>query len=51
LPSSIIEVRKLVKYYGKSEVPALDGLDLAVNEGRIFTLLGRNGAGTTTFYA
>jgi len=49
LPSPIIEVRKLVKYYGKNEVPALDGLDLAVNEGRIFTLLGRNGAGKTTF--
>jgi ABC-2 type transport system ATP-binding protein len=49
LPSSIIEVRKLIKYYGKSEIPALDGLDLAVNEGRIFTLLGRNGAGKTTF--
>jgi ABC-2 type transport system ATP-binding protein len=45
----IIEVRKLAKYYRKSAVPALDGLDLAVNEGRIFTLLGRNGAGKTTF--
>lgn len=49
MPSRIIEVRKLVKYYRKSEVPALDALDLAVNEGMIFTLLGRNGAGKTTF--
>jgi ABC-2 type transport system ATP-binding protein len=49
LPSAVIEVHKLVKYYGKSELPALDGLDLAVSEGRIFTLLGRNGAGKTTF--
>jgi ABC-2 type transport system ATP-binding protein len=49
VPCSIIEVHKLVKYYRKSEVPALDGLDLTVNEGEIFTLLGRNGAGKTTF--
>lgn len=45
----IIEVNELVKYYRNSSVPALDGLDLDVNEGRIFTLLGRNGAGKTTF--
>ena len=49
LPSQIIEVYQLVKYYRKSTFPALDGLDLDVNEGRIFTLLGRNGAGKTTF--
>ena len=49
LPSPIIEVRKLVKYYGKSDVPALDGLDMRMTKGEIFTLLGRNGAGKTTF--
>jgi len=49
LPSPIVEVRKLVKYYGKSDVPALDGLDLTISKGEIFTLLGRNGAGKTTF--
>jgi ABC-2 type transport system ATP-binding protein len=49
MPSPIIEVRGLVKYYGKSEIPALDGLGLEVKEGEIFTLLGRNGAGKTTF--
>lgn len=49
LPSPIIEVRKLVKYYGKSDVPALDGLDMTMAKGEIFTLLGRNGAGKTTF--
>jgi len=49
LPSPIVEVRKLVKYYGKSDVPALDGLDLTISKGKIFTLLGRNGAGKTTF--
>jgi len=49
LPSPIIEVRKLVKYYRKSDVPALDDLDLTTTKGEIFTLLGRNGAGKTTF--
>jgi ABC-2 type transport system ATP-binding protein len=49
LPSPIVEVRKLVKYYGKSDIPALDGLDLTISKGDIFTLLGRNGAGKTTF--
>jgi ABC-2 type transport system ATP-binding protein len=49
LPSSIVEVRKLVKYYGKSDVPAHDGLYLTMTKGQIFTLLGRNGAGKTTF--
>ncbi len=46
---SIIDANSLVKFYrGKAE-PALDNFNLSVNEGRIFTLLGRNGAGKTTF--
>jgi len=39
----------LTKVYKKSKKPALDTLDLEVEEGQIFTLLGRNGAGKTTF--
>jgi ABC-2 type transport system ATP-binding protein len=39
----------LVKVYKKSSRPALDRLSLEVEAGRIFTLLGRNGAGKTTF--
>ena len=43
---NVIEAFGLVKRYG--EVVALDGLDLAVQEGSVFGLLGPNGAGKTT---
>jgi len=37
-------------YRGRTAaVPALDGVDLAIPTGRLFGLLGRNGAGKTTF--
>ena len=49
MPPYVIEASGLVKYYRKRTEPALDGLDLSVREGEIFTLLGRNGAGKTTF--
>ena len=44
--SYVIEASGLVKRYG--DVVALDGLDLAVEEGSIYGLLGPNGAGKTT---
>ncbi|MBI3859114.1 MAG: ABC transporter ATP-binding protein [Thaumarchaeota archaeon] len=49
MSQSIIETSNLVKFYGETREPALDGLELKVPEGKIFTLLGRNGAGKTTF--
>ncbi len=43
---SLIECRNLVKNYHK--VQALKGVDLMVDEGKIFGFLGPNGAGKTT---
>lgn len=41
-----IEIKALTKRYGA--LTAVDGLDLAIEEGEIFALLGVNGAGKTT---
>lgn len=42
----ILEAQKLVKHYGVHE--ALKGLDLQIDSGEVFCLLGANGAGKTT---
>jgi ABC-2 type transport system ATP-binding protein len=42
----IIEATGLIKRYG--QVAAVDGVDLAVEDGEIFGILGPNGAGKTT---
>jgi len=44
-----IESVALSKTYGKSSRPALSDIDLVIPRSKIFTLLGRNGAGKTTF--
>ena len=44
-----LQASGLTKIYRKSSKPALDGLDLEIESGQIFTMLGRNGAGKTTF--
>lgn len=41
-----IETRQLMKHYGS--VKAVDGLNLSVEAGEIYALLGMNGAGKTT---
>lgn len=43
---NVIEVRGLVKSYGSLEV--LRGLDLCVEQGKVYGFLGRNGAGKST---
>ena len=42
----MLEVRDLHAYYGKSHI--LQGVDLAVDQGEIVSLLGRNGVGRST---
>lgn len=42
----MIEVKNLHKKFGKNEV--LKGIDLTINEGGIFSILGPNGSGKTT---
>ena len=44
-----LNAEQLTKVYKKSRQPALDSLDLEIDSGQIFTMLGRNGAGKTTF--
>lgn len=41
-----VEVRGLVKTYGS--LRAVDGIDLTIEKGEVFSLLGPNGAGKTT---
>ncbi len=43
---SIIETKKLTKFYGKSR--GITGLDLSVSEGEFFGFIGPNGAGKST---
>ena len=41
-----IEVRNLIKKYDK--ITVLDNLDLTINEGEFYCLMGPNGSGKTT---
>ena len=43
----MLQAKNLTKTYG--EQTALNSLNLTINEGEIFALLGQNGAGKTNF--
>ena len=45
---NVIEVRGVAKYFG--ETRAVDGVDLTVQTGELFGLIGHNGAGKTTLF-
>jgi len=44
---AIVEASNVIKYYGNFR--ALDQFNLSIEEGQCFALLGKNGAGKTTF--
>lgn len=46
MSKTVVRIKNIVKHYGKFK--ALDGLDIEVNDGEIFGLLGPNGSGKTT---
>ena len=48
MSEAVISVEKLVKSYGKYTV--LKGVDMHVNRGDIYGLIGKNGAGKTTLF-
>lgn len=48
MSEAVIEVEKLVKSYGKKEV--LKGVNMCVNKGDIYGVIGKNGAGKTTLF-
>ena len=45
-PETIVKISSLVKRYG--DLQAIDHLDLQINKGEVFGLLGPNGSGKTT---
>lgn len=46
--ASVIEARQVVKRYG--EITAVAGIDLRVEQGELFGLIGHNGAGKSTLF-
>ncbi|MBI5219975.1 MAG: ABC transporter ATP-binding protein [Bacteroidia bacterium] len=47
--SAILEINNLTKHYGR--IHAIDGLNLSIEKGNVFGILGPNGSGKTTTLA
>ena len=45
--STVIEVQNLYKFFGKNEI--LKGIDLAVDQGEVISVIGSSGSGKSTF--
>ena len=48
MSEEIIKIENVVKSYGNHQV--LKGVNLTINKGDIFGLVGKNGAGKTTLF-
>ena len=48
MANNAIEIRNLTKWFG--EIHAIDGIDLTVNKGEMFGLIGHNGSGKSTLF-
>ncbi len=48
MSNAVIKLEGIEKYYGKRKV--LDGVDMQINKGDIFGLIGRNGSGKSTIF-
>jgi ABC-2 type transport system ATP-binding protein len=44
----VIETSDLTKIYKEGAIKAVDGLNLKINKGEIYALIGSNGSGKTT---
>jgi ABC-2 type transport system ATP-binding protein len=47
--SSVVEVRQLLVRYGRDAEPTLEEISLSIPHGSVYALLGRNGAGKSSF--
>ena len=47
--NEIVQIRKLKKVFCKGNICIAENISLSINEGEIFTILGKSGSGKTTF--
>ena len=48
---TIIELRGVTYYYPLTKTPAVSGLNLRIERGKVYGVIGENGSGKTTFCA